>query len=160
MPAIKKRAKTPTIAKEESPIHTTLQPPTLLFPESRPALVDTNTALRAIGKILQNGTRFASNAQINFNSHHNLLIELRNAFEDREQIPEEAEQHFFALLQSYLEQAQGHIPQAFLTEEQILHALSSVQLLLTQLRAQGYQRAFEHVASYLLLLAQSGFDRF
>lgn len=136
------------------------QPPTLMFPLCRPALVDTNASLRTIGKILQNGARFSPHAQINFNRHSNLMIELRNAFELRTRNPEQAEQTFLRCLQTYLEEARGHIPHTFGTQEQIELALQDVRLLLTHLRAENDTNAFEHVASYVLLLAHSGFDRF
>lgn len=147
-------------AEEEGPQHSTLQPPTLFFPQIRPNSVDLNGSVRTVGKILQNGTRFAAHPSVNFNQHYNLMIQLQNAFDQRLAHPEEAEQQFLATLEQYLREARGHIPQALVSDEQIERVIQEIRALIGNLSAQGNLQAFHHVASYLLQLAHSGFDRF
>lgn len=139
---------------EGPPTHPNMVPPTLYFPESRPALVDGNPTVRRIAQILQNGATSANHPHVNFAAYPNFYIKLRNAFEARD------EEAYFTVLGDYLTAAQGHIRHAMSTQDEIDISLAEVRRLVAQLQSSGSRKAFEHVAGYILLVGRSSFDHF
>jgi hypothetical protein len=141
-----------TLVVEGPPAHPNMVPPTLMFPESRPALVDGNPTVRRIAQILQNGTTSANHPHVNFAAYSNFFIKLRNAYEARD------EDAFFTILSEYLTAAQGHIRHAMASQDEIDISLAEVRRLVAQLQSSGSKKAFEHVAGYLILVGRSPFD--
>lgn len=142
----------PPSTKEEERPHVFHQLP----PHTLPISVSAHPAVRRVAQILQNGTRFSGHAQIRFTAHTGLLIQLENAYNQRARLPiEEAEQRFLDVLQTYLEQAETHIPQAARKEE--------IPGLIGQLRAILHESGNDGLTllgRYLLALAHAPLDRF
>jgi hypothetical protein len=160
--AVQETDPVPESGEEEPviPLHPALSPPTLHFPPGRLAQVENNPNLRRIGAILANGTRFSQNVHINFNAHHGLLIQLRNAFEAREQDVEKASADFFETLATYLTQADGRIPHTMKASE-VAESVQQAKTLVHTVNAEGHRTdGFEQVARYLLLLANAPLAQF
>lgn len=142
-------------SEEEQPIATPSSlhqlPPRTIAPN-----ITGHPIVRRIGQILQNGTKYGPHAQIRFNAHTGLLIQLENTYNNRLHLSEEeAEKRFLEALQTYLEQAAMHIPHAARPEE--------VPGMVEQLRAllhEDQSGGLPLVGRYLLAVARAPLDRF
>lgn len=119
-----------------------------------------SAVVRHITQVMMNGAKL-SNA--NFPVHTGLMIKLRNAYDVYEKATDEqgrkkAEEEFYRVIQTYLEQAVGHIHGAGRAED-IPELLFHLKLLVGQ-HSDNDQPGFEETAKYILAQGHAVVDRF
>lgn len=135
--------------------------------------IDSNSTVRFIRQVLMNGARFSQHPMTNFNVHSGLVTKMRNSLESyqrafrthaenaaeaqaRADAMDGSEEEFFTTLQTYLEQAAGHIHGAG-RKEDIPELLLHLKLLVHETEDSG---GFEEVARDLVVAANAVVDRF